>query len=66
MCVCVCVCVCLCLCVCVCVCGCVRVCMRVCARVVASVREYVYLNYREHDMCLKLFNIISCAWTYNN
>ena len=59
-------CLCVCVCVCVCVCGCVRVCMRVCASVVASVREYVYLNYREHDMCLKLLNIISCACTYNN
>ena len=40
-----------CLCVCVCVCGggvraCVCVC--VCGSVVASVREYVYLNNREH------------------
>ena len=49
-----------------CVRACVRVCMCVCASVVASVREYVYLNYREHDMCLKLLNIISCACTYNN
>ena len=50
--------------VCVCVCVCARAC--VCASVVASVREYVYLNYREHDMYLKLLNIISCACTYNN
>ena len=51
-----------------CVCGCVRACVYVCvcARVVTSVREYVYLNYREHDLCLKLLNIISCACTYNN
>ena len=43
--------------------ACVRacVCVCVCASVVASVREYVYLNYREHDMCLKLLNIISCV-----
>ena len=60
------------MCVCVCVCvgggggGCVRVCICVCASVVASVREFVYLNYREHDMCLKLLNRISCACTYNN
>ena len=55
------------MCVCVCVGVCVCVCVvRVCANVVASVREYVYLNYREHDMCLKLLNRISCACTYNN
>ena len=53
----------MCVCVCVCVGACVRAC--VCASVVARVREYVYLNYREHDMCLKLLNIISCACTYN-
>ena len=55
---------------CVCVGACVRACVCVgvcvCASVVASVREYVYLNYREHDMYLKLLNIISCACTYNN
>ena len=41
-----------------CLCVCVCVWVRVCASVVASVREYVYLNYREHDMCLKLLNIL--------
>ena len=64
MCVCVCACVRACVCVCVGACVCVGVC--VCASVVASVREYVCLNYREHDMYLKLLNIISCACTYNN
>ena len=59
-------CVCVCVCVGVGVCGCGGVWVRVCANVVASVREYVYLNYREHDMCLKLLNRISCACTYNN
>ena len=74
-----CVCVCVCVRACVCVgggcvwggvCGwvraCLYVCVCVCASVVASVREYVYSNYREHDMCLKLLNIISCACMYNN
>ena len=40
-------------CVCVCVCVCVRCVVCVYASVVASVREYVRLNYREHD-CTKL------------
>ena len=46
----------------------VRVCVRVCvfASVVASVREYVRLNYREHDRACVLLNGISCASMYNN
>ena len=43
---------------------CVRVC--VFASVVASVREYVRLNYREHDCACVLLNGISCASMYNN
>ena len=54
-----------------CVCACVRVCVRVCvcvcfASVVANVREYVRLNYREHDCACVLLNGISCASMYNN
>ena len=37
-----------------CVRACVRVCMFVCASVVASIREYVYLNDREHDNVFKV------------
>ena len=46
----------------------VRVRVRVCvfASVVASVREYVRLNYREHDCACVLLNGISCASMYNN
>ena len=55
--------------VCVCVCVCVRVRVRVCvcvfASVVANVREYVRLNYREHDCACVLLNGISCASMYN-
>ena len=56
------------MCVCVCVCVRVRVRVRVCvfASVVASVREYVRLNYREHDCACVLLNGISCASMYNN
>ena len=36
------------------------------ASVVASVREYVRLNYREHDCACVLLNGISCASMYNN
>ena len=40
----------------------VHVCVCVCvfASVVASVREYVRLNYREHDCACVLLNGISC------
>ena len=44
----------------------VRVRVRVFASVVASVREYVRLNYREHDCACVLLNGISCASMYNN
>ena len=57
---------------CACVRACVRVCVCVCAcvcvfaSVVAGVREYVRLNYREHDCACVLLNGISCASMYNN
>ena len=50
---------------CVCVCVRVRVCVCVFASVVANVREYVRLNYREHDCACVLLNGISCASMYN-
>ena len=46
--------------------ACVRVCVCVFASVVASAREYVRLNYREHDCACVLLNGISCASMYNN
>ena len=44
----------------------VRACVCVFASVVASMREYVRLNYREHDCACVLLNGISCASMYNN
>ena len=56
----------MCVCVCVCVCACACACVCVFASVVANVREYVRLNYREHDCACVLLNGISCASMYNN